>query len=110
GDFNIHESNFMGQGQDARVGVTVSGLERSFTTSFTEPYFLDRDLSAGVDLFHTQSLDQDLSSYDETSSGFTLRMGYPLSQELRQKVNYSFHADNISDVAAGASQIIIDEQ
>jgi len=110
GDFNIHESNFMGQGQDARVGVTVSSLERQFTTSFTEPYFLDRDLSAGVDLFHTQSLNQDLSSYDETSSGFTLRMGYPLSQELRQKINYSFHYDNINDVPSTASLFIIDQQ
>jgi outer membrane protein insertion porin family len=110
GDFNIHESNFMGQGQDARIGATISGRERQLDTSFTEPYFLDRNLSAGVDAFHTQTDNQDLSSYVQTSSGFALRLGYPLSQELRQKLNYTFHADNINDVAAGASEIIVDQQ
>ena len=110
GDFNIHESNFMGQGQDARLGVTISGRTRQIDTSFTEPYFLNRDLSAGVDAFHTQTNNQDLSSYDETTSGFSLRMGYPLSQELRQKLNYTFKADDISNVPAGTSLFIINQQ
>ena len=110
GDFNIHESNFMGQGQDARLGVTISGRTRQLDTSFTEPYFLDRDLSAGIDAFHTQTDNQDLSSYDDTSTGFTLRMGYPLSQELRQKLTYTFHDDSISDVPDGASLFIVDQE
>lgn len=110
GDFNISEHNFMGQGQDARIGATVSGRTTQLDTSFTEPYFLDRDLSAGVDLYHTSTDNQDLSSYDATSTGFTLRMGYPLSDELRQRINYSFHDDNISDVPSDASLYIIDQQ
>ncbi len=110
GDFNIHESNFMGQGQDARFGATVSGRTRQVDASFTEPYFLDRDLAAGIDAFHTQTDNQDLSSYDQTSSGFALRMGYPLSSELRQKLNYTFHEDTINDVPAGTSLFILDQQ
>jgi len=110
GDFNIHESNFMGRGQDARLGVTISGRERQINTSFTEPYFLDRDLAAGIDAFHTQTDNQDLSSYKTTSSGFNLRMGYPLSEELRQKLSYTFHADTISNVPAGTSLFIQNQQ
>ncbi len=64
GDFSISEHNFMGQGQDARVGATVSGRTKQIDTSFTEPYFLDRDLSAGIDAYSTQTDNQDLSSYD----------------------------------------------
>jgi outer membrane protein insertion porin family len=110
GDFTIHESNFMGNGQDARLSATISGRTRQLDTSFTEPYFLDRDLSAGVDLFHIQTDNQDLSSYNESSSGFNLRLGYPLSDELRQKLNYTFHYDSISDVPSDASLFIIDQQ
>ncbi len=110
GDFSISEHNFMGQGQDVRLGATVSGRTKQVDTSFTEPYFLDRDLSAGVDLYHTETDNQDLSSYNSTTSGFALRMGYPLSQEIRQRLNYSFHDDNISSVPSDASLYVIDQQ
>jgi outer membrane protein insertion porin family len=110
GDFSISEHNFMGQGQDARFGATISGRTRQLDTSFTEPYFLDRDLSAGVDLYHTETDNQDLSSYNSSSSGFALRMGYPLSQEIRQRLNYSLHDDNISSVPTDASIYVLDQQ
>ena len=110
GDFSISEHNFLGKGQDVRLGATISGRTKQVDTSFTEPYFLDRDLSAGVDLFRTETDNQDLSSYDSTSTGFTLRLGYPLSEQLRQKLNYSFHDDAISDVPSDASLFILDQQ
>jgi outer membrane protein insertion porin family len=109
GDFSISEHNFMGQGQDARVGATVSGRTRQIDTSFTEPYFMDRDLSAGADLYSSQTDNQDLSSYNTSANGFALRGGYPLSQELRQRVNYSFHYDTITNVPSTASPYIAEE-
>ncbi len=110
GNFSISEHNFMGQGQDVRLGATVSGRTKQVDTSFTEPYFLDRDLSAGVDLFRTQTDNQNLSSYDSTSTGFGLRLGYPFSEDLRQRVNYSFHDDTIKNVGSDASIYIADQQ
>jgi outer membrane protein insertion porin family len=110
GDFSISQHNFMGQGQDARVGATISGRTKQVDTSFTEPYFLDRDLSAGVDLFASQTNNQDLSSYDVNSAGTTFRLGYPLSDEIRQKLNYSFHGDQILNVPSTASLYILDQQ
>jgi outer membrane protein insertion porin family len=109
GDFSISEHNFMGEGQDARIGATVSGRTDQIDTSFTEPHFLDRDLSAGIDLFGIRSNNQDLASYDVDTAGFNLRMGYPLSQQLRQTLNYSFHDDTISNVPSDASLYILDQ-
>lgn len=110
GDFSISEHNFMGQGQDARIGATLSGLTKQLTASFTDPYFMDRDLSAGIDLFGSETDNQIFSSYNADTAGFTLRMGYPLSDQLRQKWNYSFHDDTISDVPSTASVYIMQEQ
>jgi len=110
GDFSIRERNFMGEGQDARFGATISGRTRQVDTSFTEPYFMDRNLSMGGDLFYTQTDNQDLSSYDVNSEGFTLRSGYPLSEQIRQRLNYSFHHDTISDVPSDASLYILEQQ
>ena len=109
GDFSISQHNFLGQGQDARIGASVSGRTDQIDTSFTEPYFLDRDLSAGTDLYASQTNNQDLSSYDVNSAGATFRLGYPLSDEVRQKLNYSFHADQILNVSSLASLYIQDQ-
>ncbi len=110
GDFSISEHNFLGRGQDVRVGATVSGRTQQIDTSFTEPYLFGRDLSAGADLFYVRTDNQDLSSYNTDTAGITFRAGYPLSDELRQKLNYSFHRDTISSVPTTASLYIIDQQ
>lgn len=109
GDFSISEHNFMGQGQDARFGATISGRTKQIDTSFTEPYFLDRNLSVGGDIYSSQTDNQDLSSYSTSASGFAIRAGYPLSEELRQRVNYTLHYDSITNVPSTASIYIMDE-
>jgi len=109
GDFSIRERNFLGKGQDVRLGATISGLTKQFDFSFTEPYFLDRDLSSGVDVFHTRSDQQTYSGYDEISTGFSLRLGYPLSQELRQNLGYTLRGDTINNVSSAASRFVRDQ-
>mgnify|MGYP003393528582 CR=1 FL=1 len=110
GDFSIREKNFMGKGQDVRFGATLSGRTQQYDISFTEPYFFDRDLAAGVDLFRTTTDNQDASSFDETNTGFSLRLGYPLSERLRQRVNYTFQNTHISEVPFDASRFIREQQ
>ncbi len=110
GDFSIRERNFLGRGQDVRLGATVSGVTKQFDFSFTEPYFLDRDLTAGADVFHTMRNNQSQSSYDETNTGFTLRMGYPLSEQIRQRLSYTLRQDNISNIPSTASRFIRDQE
>jgi outer membrane protein insertion porin family len=71
---------------------------------------LDRNLSAGVDLYATQTDNQDLSSYTVNSAGMNLRMGYPLSEEIRQKVNYSIRGDQILNIPSTASAYILEQR
>ena len=105
-DFGIRERNLLGRGQDLRFGATISGRRQEYDISFTEPYFLDRDISAGVDLFRITRDYQDESSYDEKSTGFALRMGYPLSERLRQRLYYQLQHTEITEVPASASRYI----
>lgn len=105
-DFGIRERNFLGKGQDVKLSAQLSGRREEFDFGFTEPYFLDRDLAAGFDLFHTTTDYQDESSFDEKSSGLGLRLGYPLGIDLRQRLYYRFEATDISNVDPGASFFI----
>jgi len=108
-DFSIRERNLLGKGQDLRFGATVSKRRQEYDISFTEPYFLDRDLSAGVDLFRVTRNYQNEASYNEKNNGFALRMGYPLSDRLRQRLYYQLQSTTISNVPTAAS-IYVQEQ
>ncbi len=108
-DFHIREKNLMGRGQDLGLSATIAGARTEFDVSFTEPYFLDRDLAAGFDLFHTTKDQQDESSFDQKRTGAGLRMGYPLSQNLRQTWKYRIENNEITNVDTDASRYIQDQ-
>jgi outer membrane protein insertion porin family len=105
-NFGIRERNLLGRGQDLRFSATVSGRTQEFDLSFTEPYFLERDLAAGVDLFRITRDNQDESSYDEANTGIGFRLGYPLTERLRQKLNYTLQQTEIENIASDASRFI----
>ncbi len=108
-DFQIRERNFLGRGQDVSLTAAVSGERTEFDTSFTEPYFLDRDLSAGVDAFHITRDLQDESSYDQKRTGGALRLGFPLSDKWRDGLKYRLENNEIENVDDDASRYIKDQ-
>ena len=105
-DVGIRERNLLGRGQDLRLSFTLSGRRQELALSFTEPYFLDRELAAGFDVFRREVDITDEGSFDQESLGFSLRMGYPITERLRHNVNYTLREDKISDVDADASRFI----
>jgi outer membrane protein insertion porin family len=105
-DISITERNLMGRGQDLRLGFLISGRRQEIDLSFTEPYFLDRNVSAGFDVFRRVTDFQDESSYDEENTGFGLRMGYSIAENLTHNVGYRLSFDEISDVPSDASRFI----
>lgn len=109
-DFQIRERNFLGKGQDLSFATTLSGERTEFDLGFTEPFFLDRDLSAGIDAFHVTRDLQDESSYDQQRTGFALRLGYPLGKDLRQTLKYRLENNNIENVDVNASRFIRDQE
>lgn len=109
-DFHIREKNFLGRGQDLGFAATIAGARTEFDVSFTEPYFLDRDLAAGFDLFHTTKDQQDESSFDQSRTGGALRMGYPLSENLRQTWKYRVENNEITNIDSDASRYIQDQE
>ena len=110
GDIAIRERNLLGQGQELRLGLTVSESRQEIDLSFTEPYFLDRDVAAGFDVFQRTVDLQDQSSFDRDSIGFTARAGYPLAERLRHTVSYTLRSDEVSDVSSSTSRFIREQQ
>lgn len=109
-DLRIKERNFLGKGQKLGFSTTVAGERTQFDVSFTEPYFLDRDFSAGVDAFYIVRDFQDESSFDQRQTGGSLRLGYPLSEKWRQNLRYRVVKNEITDVDSDASLFIAQQE
>lgn len=109
-DFSIRQRNLLGKGQDLRLSTLLSSRSFEVDLGFTEPYFLDRDLAAGVDLFRVVRDNRDTISYDLESTGIVLRAGYPLSEKLRQRISYSLVQNKIDNVYFGSSRFLLDQQ
>lgn len=74
----VTENNFQGRGQQLGFDIGVSQRAQDYNINFTEPYFLGRRLSAGIDLFHTSEDYQDEGSYDSASTGGQTASGLEL--------------------------------
>ena len=108
-NIGIRERNLLGKGQDLTFNFKGSAARQEFKISFTEPYFLERDVSAGFDLVQSTTDRQTESSFDERKAGGGLRLGYSLGPDLRQRLRYSFERTQIRNVDDQAS-IFIKEQ
>jgi outer membrane protein insertion porin family len=106
GDIGLRERNFLGRGQDVKVNLTVSARRQQIDHSFTEPYFLDRELAAGYDLLHRRQNLQRRSGFDQTTSRGAVRFGFPITEHLSTNNGYALRQDTIENIASTASSAI----
>ena len=103
GDISLRERNLVGRAQDLRLRLQIGSELQQLDLSFTEPYFMDRPIAAGFDLFRVERDLQDESSFDRDSTGGSLRMGYRLQENLTQRWKYTLRQDEITNVDSTAS-------
>jgi len=104
GSLGIREKNLLGRGQDANLRLQLSGRDQIVEASLDEPYFLNRDVAAGFDIYKTAREFRE-SSFDRELIGFGVRASYPVAEFLYQQIRYSLRSENILP-AADASDII----
>ncbi len=110
GDVSVRERNLLGRGQDLRVGFTLSARRQQADLSFTEPYFLDRELAAGFDLQRRRSDYTRRSGYTQTTTMGALRAGFPITEYLSETTFYRLRHDEIDDVESNQSRFIKQEE
>jgi outer membrane protein insertion porin family len=110
GDVAIRERNLLGRGQDLLLRVQIAAEASEIELRFTEPHFLNRRLAGGFDLFRTTRDLQDESSFDRKSTGFGLRLGYNLTEQLRQRLRYALSREEVAGVASTASDSIKEQE
>ena len=106
GEMSLRERNLLGRGQDLGVSGRISAVSQTYKLSFTEPYFLDRELSAGADIFRNTRDRADQSGFDEQRTGGTLRLGYSITEEWSHGIRYQLERQELTGLQSDASQFI----
>ncbi|MEP7130947.1 MAG: outer membrane protein assembly factor BamA [Sphingomicrobium sp.] len=99
----VSQNNFMGKGQELDASVNYSSYSKSIQLGFVDPYFLDKSILLGGQLFR-----QDYNSfnygasgnrnttYQQLSTGGGLRMGFPLTEYWTFGGRYTLTQDKVS--------------
>ena len=108
-DIGLGEKNVVGTGISANVNGVLAQRQTSISGSVTDPYFLDRNLIAGLDVFFIQTNFMGTQPYDERRNGFAVRLGYNFNDHLRQVWSYSLVDRTVFNISSNASPFILNE-
>jgi outer membrane protein insertion porin family len=95
GEVSLTESNFLGRGQFVKLAATYGQHSRGVNFSFTEPYFLGQRMAAGLDLFAQNTGRSQYQLYQNWTTGGTIRLGFPVTEEITFSPRYSLYASRI---------------
>lgn len=107
--FGLRERNLVGTGIDSNILLTIAQRRQAVDISLTDPYFLDRNLIAGLDVFYITRNSRETDVFDDKRVGFVARIGYSFNEELRQVWSYSLVDREISNIDPRASIYIKDQ-
>jgi outer membrane protein insertion porin family len=94
------QRNLFGRGYEVFVRFRIGSLSRLGQIGFTDPYFLDIPLRAGVDIYDLQ---RDYPDFTEDRLGGDIRASYPLTEYVSLTGVYRLEEVTISDVSQEAS-------
>jgi len=100
---SLNERNFLGRGYITRLSGEVGAKTQNFDGSITDPFFLDRDLSASLNVFKRQSRLQDRTSFKEDSFGGGFGLGVPITDHFSYNAGYQFTDTDVFDLPTDAS-------
>jgi outer membrane protein insertion porin family len=108
-NLGVAQRNFLGRGQDVRLNVELSSFRNQVDLSFTEPYFLGRNLAAGIDVFRRDASDASFGQfgddfnldYSQLDTGFQLRLGFPVTEYWSYGLNYGLSQTSVRSAVGG---------
>ena len=109
----LSQNNFLGTGVNAAINALLAQRGTQINIGVTDPYFLDRNLIAGADLFRTVTDSYTAAasdfSYSESDIGGDVRLGYRFNDHVRQSFTYTLSERDLYDVASTASIYVTQE-
>jgi len=101
GTLSVTHINLFGRAQRLNLMWEFGERRQSYDIGFTEPWFLDRPVSLGLDVFDTVRLRQygsDTTAYRERRQGGNVRVGPRFSDIYSAQFTYSYENIRVFDI------------
>ncbi len=98
----VSQNNFMGKGQQLDASVNWSRYSRSVELGLSDPYFLDKPILFGANIFRRDYRsfnfigNQRNTTYSQVSTGGVTRLGFPLTEYWSFGSSYKISNDKLS--------------
>ncbi len=96
-------TNFLGAGETFQVYVQSGKRTKNYSLSVSEPYFLDRPITAGIDVFRRKITYPPYYAsvgFSQESTGTSLVTGFLVGKWSRAFLNYTYEVIKIDEVDA----------
>ncbi|MBU6269073.1 MAG: outer membrane protein assembly factor BamA [Sphingomonadales bacterium] len=99
---SVQQRNFRGRGQTVGLSGSISRYSKSVEVSFTEPYLFDKNVALGVDIYRRDYNNFNFSGsdrntiYSQSTTGFQVRLGLPLTEYMSLIGRYTLNYDKVS--------------
>ncbi len=103
---SVSQSNFLGKALKLNLSGAIGGSSTTYQVGLLDPYFLDKNLSLGGDLYKT---DREWSDFSKKATGGDVKLGFPVGENTRAFFIYRYEVKTIYDVEPTASQSILDQ-
>ncbi|HEY0281777.1 MAG TPA: outer membrane protein assembly factor BamA, partial [Rhizomicrobium sp.] len=104
GEFAYTERNLFGRGQYMRASIAMSTLSKQFQFSFTEPWFLDRPLAAGFDLYKWIT-NYNQADYQGDATAASLRFRFPTSEYGSIGLHYTYRLNKVTPYSSAPLEV-----
>ena len=107
GQGSISQANFLGRGLKLNLSGSIGGTSTTYQLGLLDPYFLDRNLSLGGDLYRT---DREWTDFSKKATGGDVKLGFPLTDNSRAFFIYRYEQKTIYEVDPNSSRTIKDQE
>ncbi len=102
-EVGLDERNFLGRGQQLHISVGVGAKQQTYNISFTDPYFLGYNISAGINAYKNVQSKSSYRPYDSDTIGGGLQLGLPITDNLNFDLNYGISQQKITNTRKNTS-------
>src|SRR6185295_2143148 len=102
---SFQTSNFLGLGETLTVSAQTGKRTKNYQFAVTEPYFLDRPITAGLDVFLrriTYVSAANFVGYSQQDQGIALTTGFPVTRFSRAFASYSYQIIDLYELDQNA--------
>ncbi len=105
GMLDITQTNLFGRGYTLKLKGELGGKSSYYTISFRDPWFLDKPLLFGINLYRQK---REYQNYTKDGTGMSLTFGKRYGEDWFASITYELERSRVTDIEEDADTVLKD--